>query len=525
MKIRKPCALNEIGKRANQEDSIFPSKGMADESSRLFLVCDGMGGHENGEVASRLVCDTFASVLQGVDDELIDTDKFKQALSAAYDALDREDPDPMSTRKMGTTLTFLHLADSKVVVAHMGDSRVYHIRPNSDNPIVYRTNDHSLVNELVRAELITPEEALTHPRRNVITRAMQPNLERRHEADVREFFDVLPGDYFFMCSDGILESLRDDVLIEILRRDDTDDQKMEAIRQLCEESSNDNFSAYLVPIEEGIAYDPSMGVSIAEVSQVDAVELAEVPEVEHPEPEYEVNSIEEKSGVVTIKKNTLGIIAIGVLAAVAVGGFMLLRPDGGEQPANQTVKEVVGVQNTDEGNATDNNSTSNTPSDSENQNNQVGQATQYGTGAQNQDGENAATKVDDKKGDALNQQLQNVGGSKAPVQGSQTPTHDVQQAQQTTLQETPNPAEGETKVADNTVPNTTTASLEGNPTAADGGESSAVTPTTDEKGVEEGVEVSTSVSTPEDTSGQINETHPDLETVSTEGKDGDKQIV
>lgn len=522
MKIRKPCALNEIGKRANQEDSIFPSKGMADESSRLFLVCDGMGGHENGEVASRLVCDTFASVLQDVDDESIDADKFKQALSAAYDALDSEDPDPMSTRKMGTTLTFLHLADSKVVVAHMGDSRVYHIRPHTDNPIVYRTNDHSLVNELVRAELITPEEALTHPRRNVITRAMQPNLERRYDADVREFFDVLPGDYFFMCSDGILESLRDDVLIEILRRDDTDDQKMEAIRQLCEESSNDNFSAYLVPIEEGIAYDPSMGVSIAEVSQVDAVELAEVPEVEHPEPEYEVDSIEEKSGVVTIKKNTIGIIAIGVLAAVAVGGFMLLRPNSGEQPANQTVKEVVGVQNTDEVNATDNNSTSNTPSELENQNNQAGQANQNGVGTQNQDGENAAAKVDDKKDDASNQQLQNVGGSKAPVQVSQTPKQDVQPAQQPKLQEAPKPADGATKVVEDSTPDNTPAPLEVNPTNADGGESDDVTSTIDEKDVEEGVEENTSVSAPEDTSGTTSEMQPDSETDSAEGEGSDK---
>lgn len=522
MKIRKPCALNEIGKRANQEDSIFPSKGMADESSRLFLVCDGMGGHENGEVASRLVCDTFASVLQGVDNESIDADKFKQALSAAYDALDSEDPDPMSTRKMGTTLTFLHLADSKVVVAHMGDSRVYHIRPHSDNPIVYRTNDHSLVNELVRAELITPEEALTHPRRNVITRAMQPNLERRHDADVREFFDVLPGDYFFMCSDGILESLRDDVLIEILRRDDTDDQKMEAIRQLCEESSNDNFSAYLVPIEEGIAYDPSMGVSIAEVSQVDAVELAEVPEVEHPEPEYEVNSIEEKSGVVTIKKNTLDIIAIGVLAAVAVGGFMLLRPDSGEQPANQTVKEVVGVRNTDDGNATDDNSTSNTPSDSENQNNQADQTTQDGTGAQNQEGENGATKVDDEKGDALNQQSQNVGGSKASVQVSQTSTQDVQQAQQPKSQEALNPAEGATNGVEDSTPDNTPDPLEGKPTDADGGESNAVTSTTGEKGVEEVVDGNTSGNASEDPSGQTSETQPDSETDSTEGDGGDE---
>lgn len=252
MKLGMPYALNEVGGRSNQEDSIYPAKGEANESSRLFLVCDGMGGHENGEVASGLVCSTFASNLANIDHEEFSVDMFNYALSAAYDALDREDPNPESMRKMGTTLTFLHLNDREVVVAHMGDSRIYHIRPSERFPILYQSSDHSLVNELVRAEIITPEEALTHPRRNVITRAMQPRLETRYNADVRTFSDVMSGDYFFLCSDGITETITSDMLVEILRREVSDAEKIEAIRALCAESSRDNFSAYLVPITEGL---------------------------------------------------------------------------------------------------------------------------------------------------------------------------------------------------------------------------------------------------------------------------------
>lgn len=252
MKLGMPYALNEIGGRSNQEDSIYPAKGEANESARLFLVCDGMGGHENGEVASGLVCSTFAANLANIDHEEFTVDMFNYALNAAYDALDREDPNPESMRKMGTTLTFLHLNDHEVVVAHMGDSRVYHVRPSERNPILYQSSDHSLVNELVRAEIITPEEALTHPRRNVITRAMQPRLETRHSADVRTFSDVMAGDYFFLCSDGITETITNDILVDILRRDVSDAEKIEAIRALCAESSRDNFSAYLVPIAEGL---------------------------------------------------------------------------------------------------------------------------------------------------------------------------------------------------------------------------------------------------------------------------------
>ena len=289
MKLGMPYALNEIGGRSNQEDSIFPVKGEANESTRLFLVCDGMGGHENGEVASGLVCSTFGKLLADVDHEGFTVEMFLDALNEAYDALDREDPDPQSMRKMGTTLTFLHLNDHEVVVAHMGDSRVYHVRPSEQNAIIYQSSDHSLVNELVRAEIITPEEALTHPRRNVITRAMQPKLDPRHKADVRTFNDVQAGDYFFLCSDGVLESVSNDALVEILRRDVADVEKIEAVKALCAASSRDNFSAYLVPVVEGLPYVEPEVVSAELVDELEDTHLVE-DDVEVTVPHESANS-------------------------------------------------------------------------------------------------------------------------------------------------------------------------------------------------------------------------------------------
>ena len=289
MKLGMPYALNEIGGRSNQEDSIFPVKGEANESTRLFLVCDGMGGHENGEVASGLVCSTFGKLLADVDHEGFTVEMFLDALNEAYDALDREDPDPQSMRKMGTTLTFLHLNDHEVVVAHMGDSRVYHVRPSEQNAIIYQSSDHSLVNELVRAEIITPEEALTHPRRNVITRAMQPKLDPRHKADVRTFNDVQAGDYFFLCSDGVLESVSNDALVEILRRDVSDVEKIEAVKALCAASSRDNFSAYLVPVVEGLPYVEPEVVSAELVDELEDTHLVE-DDVEVTVPHESANS-------------------------------------------------------------------------------------------------------------------------------------------------------------------------------------------------------------------------------------------
>lgn len=288
MKLGMPYALNEIGGRSNQEDSIFPAKGEANESTRLFLVCDGMGGHENGEVASGLVCSTFGKMFADIDHEGFTVEMFLDALNEAYDALDREDPDPQSMRKMGTTLTFLHLNDNEVVVAHMGDSRVYHVRPSEQNAILYQSSDHSLVNELVRAEIITPEEALNHPRRNVITRAMQPKLDPRHKADVRTFNDVQAGDYFFLCSDGVWESVTNEALVEILRRDVSDEQKIEAIKALCAASSRDNFSAYLVPVVEGLPYVEPEVVCAELVNELEDTHIVE-DDVENTAPYQSTN--------------------------------------------------------------------------------------------------------------------------------------------------------------------------------------------------------------------------------------------
>ena len=253
MKIFQPQAMHQIGKRSNQEDAIFPKLGNATENDRLFIVCDGMGGHESGEVASNSVCQSISSYLQDVNPDTFSTEDFKKALESAYDNLDALDKDSDNPRKMGTTLTFLYLGNNSVIIAHIGDSRVYQLRRHKKGTvsIVHRTEDHSLVNDLIKAEIITEEEAKTHPRRNVITRAIQPNLERC-KATIFETKDVRNDDYFFLCSDGVLESIDDRILIRILESNASNEDKIEEIKKRCSENSKDNNSAYLIQIKEGL---------------------------------------------------------------------------------------------------------------------------------------------------------------------------------------------------------------------------------------------------------------------------------
>lgn len=247
----KAYNLQELGQRANQEDSLFPALGKPTPDDRLFILCDGMGGHEKGEVASVTVCETISRVVLSAwhPGEALSDELFLQALSAAFDALDAKDNG--EERKMGTTLTFLCFHANGATVAHIGDSRIYQLRPASNTTpahVVFRTQDHSLVNDLVKIGEITEEEAKHHPQKNVITRAMQPCQEHRAKADIVHLTDIQPGDYFFMCSDGMLEQSTDDNILNIITKPNvSDEHKLEMLRQVTEENK-DNHTAHLVYI-------------------------------------------------------------------------------------------------------------------------------------------------------------------------------------------------------------------------------------------------------------------------------------
>ena len=216
----KAYSIQEYGQRKDaqgrphQEDSIFPLYGQQTDADRLFILCDGMGGHDAGEVASATVCEAMSqSVMASVpDSEALFTDTMlRKAVADAFSALDAKDNG--AAKKMGTTMTFLKLHAGGATIAHMGDSRVYHIRPGKDadsTRILFETEDHSLVNDLVKVGELTPEEARHSPQKNIITRAMQPHMDRPPKADVYHTCDIQPGDYFYLCSDGMLEQMEDD---------------------------------------------------------------------------------------------------------------------------------------------------------------------------------------------------------------------------------------------------------------------------------------------------------------------------
>lgn len=245
-----PLCIYELGQRPNQEDSLWPPFGKASKTDRVFIVCDGMGGHEHGEVASRTVTETVGKYLTEhfPSDGMLSDDIIKDAVSAAYDQLDAIDTDA-GGRRMGTTLTLLCLHRGGATMAHIGDSRIYHIRTEKEHEgILYLSRDHSLVMEMYLAGELSKREMETYDKKNIITRAMQPHQDKHSHPDIVHTTDLREGDYFFLCSDGVIERLPDAELLSILCADTTEEEKLRKIKEATKDAT-DNHTAYLILIE------------------------------------------------------------------------------------------------------------------------------------------------------------------------------------------------------------------------------------------------------------------------------------
>ncbi len=252
--IHQPWAIHELGRRDNQEDSIYPSADIPSTEQRLFLVCDGMGGHDNSEVASQTVCRVLAECL---DPERWDGDApsdplIQQALAEVQRQLNTFSTG--SAKQMGTTLTLLCLHRGGATMAHIGDSRIYHLRPR-ERRILYKSRDHSLAYDLYLAGELTREEMDTYERKNVITRALLAGEEEPPRADIVHTTNIQAGDVFLLCSDGVLEHTDDARLVAFFASGMTDSERRQALISMTADSQ-DNHSAWAVTVA---GVDPELG--------------------------------------------------------------------------------------------------------------------------------------------------------------------------------------------------------------------------------------------------------------------------
>jgi serine/threonine protein phosphatase PrpC len=248
MRITSAGITNVGMKRQNNEDNYLINDGLG-----VYVVCDGMGGHAGGEYASQIAVTTVEEVLanirdenpdvDGATDEQITQEKIKYAVRLAGKRIyERAQADP-EFRGMGTTAVILLFRRGMAYLAHVGDSRGYLIRGGE---ITQRTEDHSWVNEQIKAGLITPETAKHHRFRNIITRSL--GFQEEVEIDT-QVLRAEPGDLYLLCSDGLSNLVEDAEMCEMLVENSFQETLHMLVEIACQRGGDDNITAVIARVD------------------------------------------------------------------------------------------------------------------------------------------------------------------------------------------------------------------------------------------------------------------------------------
>lgn len=235
-------ASTDVGMVRQQNEDSF----LAEET--LFVVADGMGGHNAGEVASALAVTTLkAGARLGIDT----TEDFRELVQQANSAIYTASLDDSTQSGMGTTVTALSIVEGeepRVLVANVGDSRAYLWRSGALSRL---SVDHSYVQELVNEGIITPEAARVHPRRNIVTRAL--GIDRSVMVDVFTHF-VRTGDRIVLCSDGLVDEVADTEIARVLGQHTDPQETAEALVMVANTNGGrDNTTVIVVDVLDDIS--------------------------------------------------------------------------------------------------------------------------------------------------------------------------------------------------------------------------------------------------------------------------------
>jgi protein phosphatase len=236
LRVAEQYAVTDTGRqrRAN-EDSLLAR-------SPLFVVADGMGGAQAGEVASRIAIESFQPGLKDGSEPESGLAELARAANSRIHELSHSNAEQAG---MGTTLTAVYVGEDEVAIAHVGDSRAYCLR---EGTLLRLTDDHSLVDELMRQGRLTPEEAVEHPQRSVITRALGP--EGTVEVDTRSY-RARAGDVYLLCSDGLTTMLAEENILELLLANPHLRDAGEALIAAANEAGGrDNITVVLLRLED-----------------------------------------------------------------------------------------------------------------------------------------------------------------------------------------------------------------------------------------------------------------------------------
>jgi serine/threonine protein phosphatase PrpC len=225
--------LSEKGKREINEDYLIY------HPNKFYAVLDGVGGNGNGEIASKLVGET-------VKESLLKSKSIEEAIDEAEKKLSSYKRKHPSSERMATTIAIAEILENSILVSWAGDSRVYQFR---DGRIIFKTSDHTLVAEQVKKVILSPVEALFHPRANQITKSIKDSSKpvKLEQALIQ---DIQPNDCVLICTDGITETWIDSDLEELFCSSKTSNDIIQEIVKQCKIFSEDNYSAIVFQIKK-----------------------------------------------------------------------------------------------------------------------------------------------------------------------------------------------------------------------------------------------------------------------------------
>lgn len=249
MKAEKIYHLFEIGQKRVQEDYIWPIAGEATVNDKVFIVCDGSGSVDNGEIASKLICQFMAAKILKYPEYKISEELIDKLLTEARERLITYAREYKLDTDLTTTFSMLILYDQKVLMSWFGDSRIYHVR---DGEILFKSEDISQVHELMHEDEISGEESNLQLSQEAVSHNIKADSSPIN-AQARWVEDVRDGDYFLLCSKGLLEGVTDEDIKSLLRQNDQENIDLaNSFRELSAEKTMDNYSMYLINASAGV---------------------------------------------------------------------------------------------------------------------------------------------------------------------------------------------------------------------------------------------------------------------------------
>ncbi len=240
MRFKSWCLSDRGLKREGNQDSF-----LVDERLGLFIVADGVGGHQGGEVASALAVETVREVVGHPKANKFSAKEvlyqaFEEASHRIFDRATGE----LKLNGMGTTMVMGLIRDKKLYIANVGDSRCYLYR----KPHIWQvTEDHSLINEQIRLGLLSEEQAKKTIGKNVITRSV--GFERDVFPDILER-EISNGDIFLLCSDGLSGMVTDTLMCQIFNQSAIEDVTPKMIEQALEHGGDDNVTVLVLQFQD-----------------------------------------------------------------------------------------------------------------------------------------------------------------------------------------------------------------------------------------------------------------------------------